>query len=305
MRRALLVGLLLVGTASAHVPSFAEAGASPETAFHVDDPTKSWVFYGELDDAQHWFVFEMEQGEDLSASLHLPPKEPGRPTLWIVGPGFDGPAPEGAPEGMGSLQATLKDEVSIEPFSPLAMRQTAQWREPAPATGTFYLLVEGTATYSLGLGARESFTPAEWATIPVERIAIQDWGGVPWPLAVVGEVLGLGAAAVYVRRAGLGPARSFGVLAAGLVAGTSVTWVVLGTAAAVQAGPSLALLVPTVFGLLALGAGYGAFRSVLGKRWLASALWALGSVVVWAGLLVGPAALAGWAAWHAWRQRAA
>ncbi len=289
--------VLLVGTASAHVPAFDEAGSSYSTAFHVDEPTKSWVFYDELAGDQHWFVFEMTEGETLFVSLSLPANEAGRPTLWVMGPGFNGTAPDGAPEGLGAVQAEARDELGVEPFSPLAMRSSAEWRGAAPGSGTFYVLVEGRATYSLAIGARESFTPVEWATIPVERVAIQAWAGIPWPLAVLGEATALVVALVVVRRTGLAAREALGMTAAATIAGSGATVTILAVIAAVQAGPSLALIVPAIFALLAVGVGFGAHRAVKQGRWLTAIGWSVAAVVVWAGLLVGPLMLAAWALW--------
>ncbi len=298
MRAAWLV-LLLVPAATAHVPSFNEAGATPESAFVIDDPTKSWVFYDTLE-GQHWFRFDMEQGTTLFASISLPAREVGRPSLWIVGPGFTEVGPAGTPGNLGAVQAEARDELSIEPFTPLAMRSTAEWRGEAPASGTYYVVVEaaGPVDYSVAIGSRESFTPVEWITVPVERIAIQAWGGVPPILAVAGEILGAAAAGVLVWKTRPGWRGAVGLVAAGIVAGTSLSTIVLATIAAAEAGPSGALAIPFAFALAAAGVGFGALRAVQRGRWRAAMGWAAAALVAWAGLVIGSVLLVGWALWE-------
>ncbi len=306
MRLRIAAALLFIPIAAAHVPTFNEAGTSPGTAFQVENPTKSWVFYDTLAGGQHWFRLHMQEGETIVSSLSLPANEEGRPALWILGPGLEGHGPNGTPPGMGGIRAEAQDVLSIEPFTPLAMRATAEWRGQAPTTGTYYVVVEGQADYALAIGGRESFTPWEWITVPVERVAIQQWSGVAWPLAIVGEGIGVTAAAVYARRRQVAGPQSIGLLGAGAIAGTGFTTALLATIAAAHAGPSTALLVPALFAGMALAVGYGASRSVRGEpRWGSTLLWALAALVAWAGLIVGPIALAGSAAWRKWQGRAA
>jgi hypothetical protein len=295
-----LIAVLLLSATAGHVPAFNEAGSSPETAFVVDDPDKSWVFYDRLgDDEQHWFRFDMANGNELFTSINLPATEAARPTLWIVGPGFSAPGPSGTPDGLGGELVPTRDELTIEPFTPLAMRNVAEWRGQVPTGGTHYLVIESTAAvqYSVAIGARESFTPLEWVGIPVERIAIQHWAGIPWPVAMAGEVLAISTVLVIARRRKWTGQRTLGMAGAAAVAGTAFTTLLLALIAAVQAGVSAGLVIPFVFALAALGVGLGAYRGVRNGPWWAGLAWGVGGLVVWAGLLVGPALLLAWSIW--------
>jgi hypothetical protein len=307
MIRLLALGLLLAPIASAHVPTFNEAGASLATAFEIDNPTKSWVFYDELSgDEQNWFRFHLDAGDELFASLSLPPDEPGRPQLWILGPGLNGTGPARTPDGLRGQQAEPRNALGVEPFSPLAMRSTAEWRERATDSGTYYVVVQGESTYSLAIGSRESFTPVEWLTIPIERIAIQQWGGVPWPFAILGEVLGLGAAIWYARRKSLELRATVGVVGAGIIAGTAATTLLLAAIAVSKANLTIGIIIPIAFAFAAFGVGYAAFRAVSRPaQWWVAMLWAGAGLVIWAGMLIGPAILAGWAGWQGFASRQA
>ncbi len=296
------LAVLLVIGAAAHVPSFDVAGSTPEAAFHVDDPDKSWVFYDELGaDGRHWFRFEAQADQVLTISLHLPPTARDAPSLWLLGPGLPPGAPAGSPAGLGSVRVESISEVNLEPFSPLAMQDAGSWQGAAPETGTHYVLVEGApgASYSLAIGARESFTPQEWLLVPVQRPAIQSWGGVAWPVAIVGEALAVVAVAVAAR--GLwsqGSRVLIGTLGAWMIAGTALSVLVLAAIASARAGLSAGVVIPIVFALVALGIGAAAWRAVeLGKARWQGAVWGVAALVAWAGFIVGPLLLLAWAVW--------
>lgn len=301
MLRALLLATLLLGTASAHVPSFAQAGSSPETAFVVQNPDQSRVFYGDLNAGdQHWFRFDREVGDAIDVSIHLPPGEASRPSLWLVGPGLAGTGPHQTPSDQGGQVASLVDELSVEPFTPLAMRLVASLGEQAPANGTFFVVVEAVepVTYSVAIGRGESFTPAEWVAIPAQRVGIVAWAGIPWPVGLVGEVGAASAAGFLVWRRGLGAQAGLGIAAAATLAGTALTTFTLALIAAIQGGISGALAVPLVFAAIAAAVGFGSYRAVrAGKPW-AGVAWATAALVAWAGLILAPVALLVWAAWQ-------
>ncbi len=301
MRWVLLAATLLIGTASAHVPSFADAGVSPATAFHVRDPDQSRVFYGELGPgAQHWFKFDRSRGDAIDVSVHLPVGESGRPALWIVGPGLVGEGPRQTPSELGGSRAPPLDDVSVEPFTPLAMRLVGQWSQPAPADGTFFVVIEADsgATYSVAIGRGEAFTITEWVGIPIQRVGIMDWAGVPWPVTVAGEVLAIAVVGGLAWRRGVPLPAGVGFVAAGAMAGTGLTTLVLALLAAFQGGITAGLAIPALFAALAFGTGWGAYRAVAARQPWKGLLWAALGLAVWAGLVVGPLALGAWSLWR-------
>ncbi len=299
--RILLLILCLLPAATAHVPAFGEPGTSADTATRIEDPTKSWAFFGEAHgEGGSWYTFEIVAGEELYVSSALPAHETARPEVWLLGPGLPDTPPAWAPQETRAMRLPDRDDLGLEPFSPVALRTIAEWRGPAPGTGTYFVVVATPEAmhYSLAVGARESFTPIEWVTTPISRIGIQAWAGVWGGLALIGEVLGL-AAGVYLGR-GLWKAdrrRLLGQAASGIVAGSAATVVLLATIATVAGGLSAGAVIPVLFAAAAVGVGYGAWRAVQGGRRLLAVAWAGAALIVWAGLIVGPALLLAWAAW--------
>jgi hypothetical protein len=165
--------------------------------------------------------------------------------------------------------------------------------------GTYFVVIEADAatTYSVAIGAGESFTAFEWVTIPVQRIGIMNWAGIPWPLAVVGELLLVGAAVAWARRRRKPLDEALGLAGAAAMAGTAVTTLLLAAVAAFQVGVSGALIVPVLFAGMALGIGFGSYHAVCGGKTWQGLGWAGGGLALWAGLIVGPIMLAGWALW--------
>ncbi len=295
--------VLLVPPTVAHAPGFQDAGHSAETARVLDDPTKSRVFYDRLEAGhQHWFKMDLEADTRMYLSIVLPPAEVARPTLWLLGPGLPpGDVSEGAPPDVGGLRVTAVDKLSLEPFSPLAMRTVAEWDDRVRASGTYYVVVETDqdVDYSVAIGTRESFTPMEWMRIPLDRIEIQAWGGVPRGLAILGEVLAVAFVAVAYRGVVVREPRQFvGRLGAAAVAGSALTVLILTGIAMARAGWSGAVLVPIIYAVAAAAIGYAAWRAVIraAPRWT-GILWAVAAVVAWAGLLLGPLLLLIWTLW--------
>ncbi len=303
LRRAIFPLLLFsLPLAGAHVPEFDASGASPETAFVIADATKSWVFFNEASaDGVYWYTFDMTAGTELYVSAAVPPHESGRPEVWLFGPGLPEDATAQAPNGTRSMRIAPVDDLGVEPFTPFALRTVAEWRGPAPATGTYYVLVT-TPTgmhYSLASGARESFTPVEWVMTPIGRLSVVSWGGVHWAFGLVGEVIGV-AGALYLGRSvwRTDPRRLVGYAGTGAIAGTAGTVVLLAGLATWLGGWTWGLVIPLVFAAAAAGIGYGAWRHLRGEgaRWGAAA-WALGGLATWAGLIVGPLLVVVWAVW--------
>lgn len=290
--------LLLIPAAQAHVPAFGAAGTTPETAFHVDDASKSWVFFEDAAVGDRWYRFDAPEGE-LFLSLSVPPAQASRPALWLVGPGLPEPAPPGSPAGATALRIETVDELGVEPFTPVALRTIAQWRQTTPDEGAYMVLVrsQDAGAFGLAIGARESFTPIEWIRVPVDRISIQDWAGVPVLFAFLGEAIAAVAVAVACRReARSEPRRFVGHLGAGIVAGSAATTLILTAIAVGQAGAGAGIAIPII--LAAAAIGIGAWRSVSseGRRW-AGVGWGAAGLAAWAGLWLGPALLLAWSVW--------
>ncbi len=295
--------LPLLSPASGHVAKFDDPGNTPETAILIGDATKSWAYFGQLEtDQEHWYTFRLQAGDELYISASVPAQRDATPTVWLFGPGLEGDPGPLAPAGTRSFQIPAQDQLGIEPFSPIALRTVAEWRGEAPASGTYFIHVSTpeATPYNLGIGARESFTPIEWIGTPIYRIGIQAWGGIPWPVTMAGEALGFLGAITWAARRPLEWRHRVGFAAAGCIAGSALTALLLSTIAAVRGGVSGGLVIPLFLGAAALGIGVGTWRHVAAdkNRWMSLA-WAGGALLLWAGLLLGPAFLLAWAAWPA------
>lgn len=76
----------------AHVPFYAKNNTSLETAFHVKEPGKSWVTYGEVAGGQdaRWYSFDFESGDAMDFELFVSPDSAPNfvPKLLVAGPGI-------------------------------------------------------------------------------------------------------------------------------------------------------------------------------------------------------------------------
>ncbi|GEM_PF-6958305 len=82
-----VIFVLLLSVASAHAPQFREKNESLDTAQYVDNPTKSWVIYAELDHgtSAHYYRMELEKGERLQLGIIVPHNSEFSPNMVIMG----------------------------------------------------------------------------------------------------------------------------------------------------------------------------------------------------------------------------
>ncbi len=306
---AILAALLAVPTLQGHVPRTEAAGTTYEDAFHIDEFDKSWVFYGALQAGeQRIYRIEAQEGDSLYAVLQTPPGASAVPRMSIVGLGWNETAPPDAPPGLTARHLPMHIELGFEPFTPTALRTTAEIETSLPA-GIHYLVLtsEDAAPYSLGLGKREAFTPFEWLAIPADRIQIHDWAGQPIVLAFLGElvaIVGVGALAVYQKETR--PHALLRWTATALFAGSGMT-VMLQTFIGLgwsgwSNGAIVALVLAAINGLVAWGAWRTTAAHSRRNRILAGGLSVVG-LATWSGLYIGPLALIAWLAWPTTRSQ--
>ncbi|MDW5549353.1 hypothetical protein [Methanosarcina sp.] len=260
----LVVTYFLSAPALAHVPIFGGEGKSIETAIQIEDPSKSRVFYGELDSGDfRYYGFNVEKGERIVLGLTIPVEDGNKgftPHLILIGPGFkdEGKIPDKLemPEGYGAkvLSYNLPENPVYEGFTPSAFYSPVKLDIKAPESGMYYAVVgapqetdlreenviyekglqereiprEG--NYGLILGYREIFTLKEWLSIPLSQIKIYHWEGqslflILTPLALT---FAAGLLAIFLKRetvAEYSPARISGMLAGLFFLGTGVTYI--------------------------------------------------------------------------------
>ncbi len=203
---ALLV-LVPAGTALAHSPVFPGENHSPETAYHIDDPAKSWAIYDELDhpDLGEYYEFSVSRGEKIQLALLTPesPAESGfLPSLALLVPemtqGDEVPDYIEVPAGYGATIIEGRDPggATYEAFSPGWYYEVADMTTDATADGTYYVVVFGTAQnndnhtnedhenhdhapagYGLVVGYLESFTPMELVMVQYSVQRVYAWEG--------------------------------------------------------------------------------------------------------------------------------
>ena len=227
---ALLV-LVPVGTAFAHAPVFPGENHSPATAYHIDDPVKSWAIYDELDhlDEGEYYEFSMSRGEKIQLALLTPesPAESGfLPSFALLVPemtqGDEAPDHIEVPAGYGATIIEGRDPGSAEyeAFSPGWYYEVASMTTDAPADGTYYVVVfgsmqneeartneddenhgQGAARYGLVVGYAESFTPLELIMVQYSVQKVYAWEGQNQFVALLPIILVLviGGILLYLR----------------------------------------------------------------------------------------------------------
>lgn len=278
--------LLLVATlpvSGAHVPS---VDASERSI----DASRSWAFYESLAAGQvDTWTFASAKGDTIFLTIGVPAGSAWSPEASLEGP--SGPVP-----------LVRADEVSFEPFTPYAARDVWTLEAPAPADGTYTLRVTGGGSYVLGFGLRESWTPIEWATIPLAALQVHRWEGQPWLLLAAPYALALVGVVLLARVPRARAPGALALVAAGLLAGTALERVAqLGLGLAEGARPAAwALVVALVIPALSAGLALAAWRAR--RAWTLAAI-GVGAAAAWSGLLLGPALLLGAAVETARRKR--
>jgi hypothetical protein len=302
--------LLLILPVAAHVPVLPGDHNTLATALPIKDPAITYAIYGTLHEAGEadYYTVVLRKGDQLNFMADTPLQGSFAPWLVVAGPGLSprGSVPSGVeiPAGDTAVVVTGVRPVhaDYEPFSPMAMYPTAQYRETAPADGTYVIAVYtpgGGGPYSLATGTLESFTASEWILVPVDLIGVRLWQGQSL-LLIFGPYL-----AVFVIAAGLlilRPARKPVSRAAwsGFIAG--LFYLGSGAALLVQTGialrmaaAGLAVLVTLVFAAAAIGAGAVAVHAAVHSPEQTSrrsrilfGVIGIAGLLAWAGLILGP-----------------
>jgi hypothetical protein len=303
--------------ALAHSPIFPEGNHDPSHAYEIGDPSKSWAIYTSLDhpDKADYYRFTVSKGEKIEIGLmtsESPSLSGFLPSFALMVPDSDEknslPSYVEVPVGYGTIVANGHDpgKASYEPFSPGWLYDLADLTVNAPTSGVYYIAVyektQKTGDYGLPVGYVESFTLAEWLTIPYSVHTTYVWEGQSLivtylPLILVLAVGGL----IFYRRSRQGKAPD--TLSKWLAAAAGLTF--LGTALGILHQMILAMTVvgfesQVIFTLIfvAIGAALGMLtlnyaareetKPTLGRR-VGLAVIGVAALVGWAGLIVGSA----------------
>ncbi|MDW5563629.1 MAG: hypothetical protein SA339_10420 [Methanomassiliicoccus sp.] len=314
----LLISIItLTATISAHAPEFPQGNDGLDQATEIEDPTKSWALYSQLQEGgdANYYLLRMEQGENITLSLTAPQisTERGfRPSMALMGPGIEdeGSPPSflQVPDGVGVKVVTGEQPSAMEyePFSPSAFYEMGELSLEAPQDGDYYLAVyDGAAggNYGLAVGLRESFTAEEWLLVPFSAISIYQWEGQDLAAVlappVVAFLVGLAIMLIASRRNRPRDVLWIMATSAGLLmaaSGVSLLYQMLWSLA--QTGSEVVAVVTIIFAAAVLALGIAACRIALRDRSpdgvpmrTRVALLAIGALglLLWGGWIVGPA----------------
>ncbi|MGZ8879589.1 MAG: hypothetical protein ACXW1N_04615 [Halobacteriota archaeon] len=322
MRRTLIIFFAILAICalftpivSAHSPVFPGNNTSLDSAYVVNDPTKSWALYTTLQPGQvQYYRFNVTQGGSIYVQLYKNTEASNLgflPSFVLVGPGLtsDGtvPANVAVPPGASSIvmQGQQPDEATYEGFGPGSFYDLGSVEVKAPATGTYYVAVYDAANggaYGLAIGERETYTPTEYVLIPYSMFQVPLWEGqnplvllAPMVLVVV---VGLGILVMKSdKHASLrSPFTLLGTLAGLIFIGTGAYTLVQMLLAISRSSVEPEALITLIFVLVPVILGILALRVVLQRReqtgiWprVAIAILGLMAIFTWTGIYVGPA----------------
>jgi hypothetical protein len=313
----MIVSLFMVVSVAAHVPVTPVAGTSLSNAAEIEDPTKSWVIYSELQSAKtpQYYHFEMDAGVGIRLMLMIP-IEYGltgfRPSLALMGPGLANQSTppsylETPPHNGVMIFDSGVPRAEYEGFTPTSFYQLIGISMTAPENGTYYVAVydsTGGGRYSIAVGYVESFTLDEWWLVPFGVMTIHLWSGQSYA-TIIAPFLAIPAFGIilvasqrrdlYARKNALTWVGITGSLLY-VASGVSILYEMM--IALLTAPFSLQVLVTIIFVLIPLLLGMAAFRIVLNSGWEKNRgkivkLLIIGVVgpFAWAGLLIGPVML--------------
>lgn len=285
---------------------------SLDTAYEIPDPTKSYTLYRELHEQgeAEYFKLHLHEGDRFVVSVYTPRNaEPNFvPHLVVMGPEVDRPSPVPVfievPEDVESslIEGRRPAAPAYEPFTPASYYFTAEYRAEIVVEGEYYFLVysdEGAGRYGVAVGYVETFTLTEWLMIPLDVISIHQWEGqsLVFILAPLALAVALGLALVFWKFSPLGVAALYlGVLAgllyigSGFMLATQMLLALLGSTATSSAVLTMVFAVlPILLGFLMIRKMIGGKPSFNLRDRVLMLVFGLLGLVLWAGLLVGPA----------------
>lgn len=304
----ILILLSLTAGVSAHSPVLTGENQGIDHAFSVQDPFKSWAFYGTFPDggSVSYYTFDLQQGDRVWFSVFTPTRDAVYPEAVLIGPGIEDAGElfpgVSVPAGSGYLviPGTKPDHPEYEPFTPAANYQWMKAEYIAEVQGTYYIAMVNKGTnagnYGLALGFREEFTLAEWIMIPLSIGNVRVWEGSSQAFVVGFPVFIVLFGMVYLFRFKKEPLPLHPETIAGSAGGLlylagSGFMLVQALMALMKTGFAVSFLVTAIFILIPLVMGVLILRYMMrpvkyrgGKLILLGVL----GMVVWGGYVVGP-----------------
>lgn len=313
----IVCSIMFSGAAVAHAPTSFGENHTLATAAHIEEPSKSWAIYSELEAGgeARYYSFDMEAGQRIYVSLIVATgsKDTGFiPSLALMGPGIA--LNESTPalvERLGGDNGTMvkngsfSSQAYFEPFSPSTFYEVASVDIEAPSTGDYYLAIYEEANagnFGLAIGYIETYSISEYISIPFSLIGVYGWEGqnILMIFAPMIAMLAVGIALMYnrtFRRDIPFSAYQWMAFVGGLMimgTGAIVLFQLLYVLTLASAGGDI--IVTLIFAALPILLGLGVVRVSLSelrpekKRSRAIKLVLMGvvSIFVWGGYLIGP-----------------
>lgn len=308
----LFIFLFFIPNLFAHTPLKPSGeNDSFETAFNIPNPSKSWTFNRELHDEGQieYFNLHLDAGEKFVVSVYTPRNvnDDFIPNLIVLGPRIENESPAPieieAPEDLeiAFIEGIKPESLEFEPFTPASYYFTADYRADVILEGDYYFLVyseKGTGRYGIATGYVETFTLFEWLKIPLDVIEIHQWEGQTLTIILAPMIftLILGSIVIFQKYKLNLITGWLGILAGLLYIGTGFMTLTQMVIALNGATITSSILIPLFFSLLALILGTVITRKMLkfDFSWTARdrvvfALIGISGLLLWAGILVGPA----------------
>lgn len=310
----LMLAVLIVPTATAHVVLGPGSNESLATATPIPDPTKSWVIYADLHEGgeAQYYTFDILHGQRIHITLLTTTASEDAsftPGVILMGPAVSNqgfvPGYVETPAGAGlmALNGTRAAQATYEAFAPSSFVELADISMDAPANGTYYVAVHDATRgghYGLAIGDGESFTFSEWLLSPFSLLSVYEWERQSLALvllpAIATATLGL-VLLVRRHRAGKSLDRTgwTGAVAGLLFLGTGATVASQMLLSMSRSSVDAFAIVTLLFAALPIVLGLLTVRLVLrhsGHWTLRSRVYLIvlggGAFAAWAGFVIGP-----------------
>jgi hypothetical protein len=304
--------ICLVVPVCAHVPVISGDNNKIGSATVIDNPGKTYVFYGEFHENGEvaYYRMDLKPGDQLSVSLMNAGMNSPVPDMAILSPNSSLPG-ENIPRGVSIPEGYAEEIIpgvppagaEYEPFAPSAIFTVGRHSQMVTVPGAYYIVVFSPANdtaYSIATGYREEFSVSEWVMVPFSVIRTRVWEGqsIPDIFAPFFAIAVIGAIMVMRRekKKGTRPRLAFWLTtSAGLcyLGGASITFIQMIRALGITgfspgAGITLILVViPAVLGFIALRLARGPVPRSVQDRLFMAVIGGLG-LAFWAGFVIGP-----------------
>lgn len=256
----LLLLLLLLNTALAHVPTNEQT---------INNPEKSWVIYTEYTNKTITYELEFNKTGILTASLFTIEKDLSA-KLTLLKDGNEVISTTG-------LSGKAKD---YEPFTPTSYYPVTGYRIIINQTGTYQLQIDSTpGKIGIAIGHKEEFSPIEWLSVPIETIRIHLWEGQNIILILMPAIITMIIGLLLTKDFDARKISALLYIASSMTTLTQMTIGLQGTAI------NASIIVTTVFIGIPILLAYGILKT---DKQICHAIYGVLGLISWAGFIIGP-----------------